>query len=70
MLKPMSAVFTLLTISIGEEFEFKFFKILSCVSGDSAAEGLLQLTSIGFDGNMCRAVASCHDQDGEACCKR
>ncbi|ORY16795.1 voltage-dependent anion channel [Clohesyomyces aquaticus] len=24
-------VFTLLTISIGEEFEFKFFKILSCV---------------------------------------
>ncbi|KAJ5029044.1 voltage-dependent anion channel, partial [Bipolaris maydis] len=24
-------VFTLLTISIGEEFEFKFFKVLSCV---------------------------------------
>ena len=25
-------VFTLLTISIGEEFGFKFFKILACVS--------------------------------------
>jgi len=25
-------VFVLLTISIGEEFEFKFFKILACVS--------------------------------------
>lgn len=25
-------VFTLLTISIGEEFEFEFFKVLSCVS--------------------------------------
>ncbi|EMD94607.1 hypothetical protein COCC4DRAFT_147789 [Bipolaris maydis ATCC 48331] len=28
---PILGVFTLLTISIGEEFEFKFFKVLSCV---------------------------------------
>lgn len=28
----MTGVFTLLTISIGEEFDFRFFKVLSCVS--------------------------------------
>jgi hypothetical protein len=28
-------IFTLLTISIGEEFDFKFFRVLSCVSNSS-----------------------------------
>jgi hypothetical protein len=32
VLIAMIGIFTLLTISIGEEFDFKFFKILSCVS--------------------------------------
>jgi hypothetical protein len=32
LLTVVLGVFTLLTISVGEEFEFKFFKILSCVS--------------------------------------
>jgi hypothetical protein len=33
VLTVVIGVFTLLTISIGEEFDFRFFKILSCVSG-------------------------------------
>jgi len=42
----MAAVFTLLTISIGEEFEFKFFKILACVSIDQSCNklGMFALT--------------------------
>jgi hypothetical protein len=70
VLKSTAAVFTLLTISIGEEFEFGFFKILSCVSGDFAAKASSELTRKGLDGDMCRTVAFCHDQDGEACYQR
>lgn len=32
LLTRYTGVFTLLTISIGEEFEFRFFKVLACVS--------------------------------------
>lgn len=41
MLNAMAAVFALLIISIGEEFDFRFFKVLSCVSGNSVCEGFL-----------------------------
>ena len=44
MLTLSVAVFTLLTISIGEEFEFKFFRILSCVSDAFYTRDLLIMT--------------------------
>jgi hypothetical protein len=67
VLKSMTAVFTLLTISIGEEFNFKFFKIISCVSRESVYKASSKLTLAGLDGNMCRAMDCCRDQNGEAC---
>lgn len=70
MLNSIAAVFTLLTISIGEEFEFKFFKVLACVSGDPVHEGRSKLTAAGLDGDMCRDVACCDDEDNAACRQR
>lgn len=31
---------------------------------------LRKLTPTGLDGNMCRDVACCHDEDGETCHQR
>lgn len=62
----MTAVFTLLTISIGEEFELKFFKILSCVCNTPMQERS-RLTPAGLVGYVCPDVAYCHDEDSETC---
>jgi hypothetical protein len=44
-----SGIFTLLTISIGEEFDFRFFKVLSCVRCDLDIKAVLsRLTSPRF----------------------
>jgi hypothetical protein len=43
----MIGVFTLLTIAIGEEFEFKFFKVLACVSHD--------IRHLEHSANICRS---------------
>lgn len=53
MLNPITAVFALLTISIGEEFDFKFFKVLSCVSGVSPCEGYLESSHLQVLTGIC-----------------
>ena len=70
VLIPMAAVFALLTMSIGEEFDLRFFEVLSCVSGAPVQRGFSRLTPTGLDGDMCRDVACCDDEDGAACHQR
>lgn len=65
MLIVDTGVFTLLTISIGEELELKFFKVLSCVSCILLSKtdfGNTYNPFEGLDRDMHRDVAS-------RCCK-
>ncbi len=59
-----TGVFTLLTITIGEELESRFFKVLSCVRSFSFRPSLtraffltLVLPALGFDSDMYHYVA-------------
>jgi hypothetical protein len=57
-----AGVFTLLTMSIGEELESQFFKVLSCVSSilfQLEMDHLLTLafSTLGIDRGMCHHVA-------------